>query len=155
MAALVTQADLEGRFGAMRVREVFCDDGGVVAGPRLAISLNVGSKLAVTELLKAWTYEQIELLVANDEAVKAWVCDLVLSDGMSGRPQWQGEGSPVENMRKTALDSLKALAAAEKRSAGEAMAGANPNARVGVVNARSPKPFIFAPSGSCRNPRGF
>lgn len=152
--ALVTQADLEGRFGAMRVREVFCDDGGGVAGPRLAVSLEVGSKQAAAELLRAWPAAQLQTLVDGDEAIKAAVCDLVLADGMSARPQWQGDGSPVESMRKVALDSLKSYAAAEKRSAAEAQAGTNPNARAGIVTTeRTPHTFVFAPSANLR-PRG-
>jgi hypothetical protein len=156
MAALVTQADLTARFGATRVREVFCDDGGGTVGPRLTTSLAVGSRDAEAELLKAWPSDQIQTLIDGDEAIKAAVCDLVLADGMSGRPQWQGDGSPAETLRKTALDKLKAYAAAEKRSAAEADAGTNPNARVGVVTSgRRTSDFVFAPSAGRPYPRGF
>jgi hypothetical protein len=156
MAALVTQADLTARFTATRVKEVFCDDGGGTIGPRLATSLAVGSRDAEAELLRAWPSDKIQTLVDGDEAIKAAVCDLVLADGMSGRPQWQGEGSPVESMRKTALDKLKAYAAAEKRSKAEAEAGANPNARVGIVTTGRPEStFVFAPNAASPRPRGF
>jgi hypothetical protein len=154
--ALVAQADLTARFGATRVREVFCDDGSGVVGPRLTTSLAVGSRQAEAELLKAWPSDQIQTLVDGDEAIKAAVCDLVLADGMSGRPQWQGEGSPVETLRKTAMESLRAYAAAEKRTAAEATAGANPNARVGLVTTGRPSTtFVFAPNAASPRPRGF
>lgn len=147
--ALVAQADLVARFGATRVKEVFCDDGGGTVGPRLTTSLAVGSKQAEAELLKAWPSDQIQTLVDGDAAIKAAVCDLVLADGMSARPQWQGEGSPVEGMRKLAIESLRAYAAAEKRTAAEETAGTNPNSRVGVVNVnRRCASFTFAPSAS-------
>lgn len=153
--ALVTQADLNARFGAAQVVRVFCDDGSGTAGPRLPVSLEVGSREAESVLLGAWSQEAIALLVANDEAVKAKVCDLVLADGHSGRPEWQGgPDAPGVQMRKQALEFFRDLAKAQKRSAGEAQAGANPHARGGLVTtARVPHSWTFAPSANNR-PRG-
>jgi hypothetical protein len=153
--ALVAESDLNTRFGADKVARVFCDDGSGTPGPRLPVSLEVGSREAESVLLGAWSKEAIALLVANDEAVKAKVCDLVLADGHSGRPEWQGgSDAPGVQMRKEAFDFLKELARAQKRSRGEEQAGANPHARGGLVTtARVPHSWTFAPSANNR-PRG-
>lgn len=153
--ALVTEAHMTARFGADKVARVFCDDGSGTAGPRLAVSLEVGSREAESVLLGAWSQEAIVLLVENDEAVRAKVCDLVMADGHSGRPEWQGGAdSPSVLMRKQALEFLKELAKAQKRSRAEEQAGANPHARGGLVTtARVPHSWTFAPSRDKR-PRG-
>lgn len=147
-APLVTQADLEARFPASVVRRAFCDDGSNTPGPRLTTALDEGSRQAEQILLKAWSLEQIALLVANDSAAKGAVCRLVLWQGIEGKPEWSGENAPYASIRKDARQTLNDLVEAKLRSPGEAQAGANTN-HLPRISAPEPN-LVFTPSR--RNP---
>lgn len=146
----VSQSDLEAVFGARMVRQVFVDDGSTTPGPRLTMACSVASRQADALLLAAWGADAIVELVDNDDAIKSSICKLALAEGMEGRPEWSTSGSEdsqSEKLRKAARQTLKDLASAQLRSAGEAEAGQNPHLSVGRVStARSPHEFVFAPS---------
>jgi hypothetical protein len=150
----IVQADLEQRFRPDVVKRVFSDDGGGVAGPRLDQSARAASRQADAVLLKAWTVDQVPLLVAEDEAVWSAVCELAMAHGTEGKPEWSGDGAPFEDLRRRALEMLEMLAKAQLRSRGEAVAGANPNVKGSVSSVESPA-FMFAPSRGRPKPGGF
>lgn len=161
MAAVVyvDQTDLENQFGARMVAQVFCDDGSGTPGPRLTRSCSVASRQADAYLLKAWPQDEIATLVENDDAVLSSICKLAMAEGFESRPEWNpaaNEDGPAEKWRKSARTTLKDLAEARTRSAGEADAGTNPHVRVGLVNTVStPHDFIFAPTRNRPKPGGF
>lgn len=148
--------DLVERFGPNLVRQVFCDNGSGTPGPRLFRSLKSGRRIADSVLLAAWSQEQIETLVAEDDAVRGSALDLVLSEGMAGKLEWDVEGGARDRLRKAALENLRMLVKGEQRSTAEKTAGANPHIRAGRVNTqRTPHTFIFAPSRAKPRPGGF
>lgn len=150
----VTYSDLVARFGAELPRQVFCDDGSGTPGPRLTTSLRSGRRLADTVLLKAWTREQIEVLVAEDDAIRGAILDIVISDGMLGRLQWESETGMRVTLRKQGIDTLKMLVSSELESVGSEVAGKRMNTE-GVRVGRVPASFSMAPSKSRPTRGGF
>lgn len=152
----LTLADLEAKFGPSIVRQVFCDDGSGEPGPRLTSALRSGRRIGDAVLLTAWTLDQINELVANDDAVRSAMLSLALSEGMEGRIEWDSDGGQRERLRKSALETLKLLAKAEERSVAETTAGRNPHSSIGRVNTRTtPNTFVFAPTRSQPRRGGF
>lgn len=145
----ITLEDLEGRFGSRQVLRVFADDGRPSAGPRLGRSITGASRQADAILLGAFSLDQIATLVTEDQAVLDAVCDIAMAEGMKARFEWAGDSTPYTTLASEAKKVLKEVASARLRSAGETVAGANPNARAGLVSTeRSPHTFIVAPSRS-------
>lgn len=153
----IALSDLEGRFAANLVRGVFCDNGSGQPGPRLQRSISSGRRIADALLLKAWSETQIETLIAEDEAIRGAVLDLILSEGMAGRMEWDVPGGPRSSLRKNGMETLKLLAEAELRSIAENHgAGTNPHTRrASVRTERNPHTFIFAPSKAQPRRGGF
>lgn len=154
--AAITQEDIEERYPPQFVWQVFSDDGAAEPGPRLAVACAVATRQAESVLLKAWPAEQIPLLIAEDEAVKSSVCDLAMFEGIKGKPQWSGQGSPYAGLRVDAMKMLEALAQAQLRTIAEGKGGVatNPNRKGNVASPDSPQ-FMFAPSRSRPRPGGY
>lgn len=151
----ITQADIEARFPTSHVGAVWSNDGsGTPDATRLAKSCSVASRQGDSELMKAWTPDQIPTLVAEDDAVKDALCDLAMAHGVKGKPEWSGEGAPYAGLRKAALEMLAKLASAQLRSRAEPLAGANPNRRGRITSADSPQ-FVFAPNAARPRPGGY
>ena len=150
---LVTQADLETRFPPAIVKAIFCDDRTGLAGPRLALALNEGSRQAEAILMTAFTLAQIATLVSEDEAVKGAICRLVVSMGVEGKPEWSGDGAPYTALKKDARTTLGDVAKARLRSRGEPVAGAN-TTHLPTVSHAEPT-FQFAPTRNRQNPGGY
>jgi len=150
----ITYSDLVDRFGSEMCRQVFCDDGSGTPGPRLTASLRSGRRLADTVLLKAWTREQIEVLVAEDDAVRGAILDIAMSEGMMGRLQWESDTGARVTLRKQGIESLKLLVSGELESAASETAGPR-IAKEAVRVARVPVAFSMAPSKARPNRGGF
>ena len=107
---LVSQATLELYFRPRNVKEVFTDDGGQVAGPRLAAALQVGSDQASAKLSKvpAWQEEEAQQeLVDGDTSLQFAVCQLVMAVGHEGKPEWSAEDRDVSSrLRKQAFEAI-------------------------------------------------
>jgi hypothetical protein len=143
-AMTLTQSDMELRFGADYVRQVFGDDGSGRAGARLAPSLLVARRTADAILMTAWAADTIEKILDEDDAVRAAVLDLAMSEGMAGRPTWDFTDGPRSSLRKAGIESLKLLADGERRSISETVsAGTNPHTRKAKVNTVE---RVFAPT---------
>lgn len=143
----ITLADLEGQFNARQVQSVFSDDGSGKPGARLQTAISVARRLADGVMLAAWSEAQIVTLVAEDDAIRSAVLDLVMSEGMKGRLEWDTEGGPRDRLRKAGLENLKLLAQAQLRSVGESKAGVNPHVKAASARTeRNPHTFVFAPS---------
>jgi hypothetical protein len=150
----ITQDDLEAVFPATTVRQVFCDNGSAVAGRRLQTAISTARRELDAVLLKGWpTLDAIALLVAEDDSIKTLACRLVMAEGVEGKAEWSGEGAPFQHLRARTLATLELLAAGQKRSAGETVAGKNRNAR-GAVSPCSPV-TMFAPTRDKPIRRGF
>lgn len=147
--ARITQADLEANFPPNHVRAVFCDDGKKnVPGPRLAAACTRASRRAESILLRAWTSEQIDVLFAEDEAIKAETCRLAMAYGVEGKVEWTGQGAPYQGLEQAALKALKDLADAEQRSRAEREgAGQNPRVTGNISPTQCPQ-FMFASTKS-------
>ena len=156
-AVELTQADMEARFTARRVKDTFCDNGSNTVGPRLAPALSAGRRIADAILMAAWTPAQIEVLMDEDDAVRNAALDLAMSEGMVGRMEWEVAGGPRETLRKSAIETLKMLAQGQLRSIGEANgAGVNPHLkRASVHTERVPHTFVFASSKALPTRGGF
>lgn len=153
----ISLGDLNDRFTAKYVTQVFCDNGSNQPGSRVYPAISAARRIADAILLKAWTAAQIEILVAEDDAIRAAILDIALSEGMAGRPQWDTPDGPRYRMKKSAIENLSLLAQGHLRSVGEAAgAGRNPHTRSGRVNTeRTPHTFVFAPSRSKPTRGGF
>ena len=157
MTALVTQANIEDRYDATQVRDAFCDDGSGTPGTSLVTAIATASKLASMILAKGgWGADEIVLLVAGDEAINAWVCDLAMYEGTKRKLAWlNDQGFPIlTQVRKDALAGLEDVAAARKRPESEATAGANKTYR-DRMNVVSTPQFMFAPSKAYPKPGGY
>lgn len=153
----LSQSDMEQRFTARRVKDTFCDNGSNVVGPRLFTAISSARRMADAILMAAWTPAQIEVLMAEDDAVRAATLDLAMSEGMVGRLEWEVAGGPRETLRKGAIETLKMLAQAELRSIAENHgAGTNPHLRRASVHTeRTPHTYVFAPSQAKPTRGGF
>jgi hypothetical protein len=157
----ISHADLEARFSALQVKRVFCDNGSnTVNGSRIASAISTARRIADAILLTAWNQQQIETIVAEDDAVRSAILDIALSEGMVGRLEWDSDNGPREKLKKQAVDTLKLLAQCQLRSIAETRgAGENPHGRMGAVrNDRSAargKDFVFAPSKNNPSRGGF
>lgn len=153
--AYIDQAVLEAEFGQEQVRALFCDDGsGTPNATRLERCCRIASREADTELLKGWGLEAIATLVFEDDAAKTAVCKLAMAAGALGKPEWMGPNSPYAGFRDEAFKTLNAIAKANKRSAGESKAGANPHLRGATAAPQSPQ-FMFAPTRGRPRPGGY
>jgi hypothetical protein len=154
--ALITQEDLEERFPPQFVAQVFSDDGSLEPGDRLAVACAVATRIGQAVLLKGWPdASHHEALVADDEAVKSALCEIAMFEGMKGKPQWSGQGSPYFTLRKDALAVLELLVQGQLRSVAEkGTAGANPNRRGNITSPDCPQ-FVFAPSNRRPRPGGY
>lgn len=143
-------SDLEEQFDPGLVRQVFCDDGSGVPGPRLFTSCSVARAFADAVLLKAWTLEEIETLILEDPAIKSGVLDLVLAQGMKGRLMWDTKDGPRETFFKSGMNTLNLVVDGQLRSRAESRGVTkNPHVSMGRVNTqRTPHEFVFAPSRS-------
>lgn len=153
----ITQADLEARHKPKEVRSAACDDGSGTPGAPLGTALATASRRAQLILGRAWPAQaQFEALVEADEAIKGAICDMAMYELTKRVKAWIGQdGKPLlAQVNKDAEALLNSLADAQLRSAGEAVAGANPmhNPRVNVPE--EPQ-FVFAPSMSNRTPGGY
>jgi hypothetical protein len=141
--ARIDQSDLESLFPPQHVGSVFCDDRSGRPGPRLANACLVASRRAESLLLRAWSLAQIDVLYAEDEAVKMFTAQLAMAYGVAGRPEWSGQGSPYATLEQSALKALKDLADAEVRSRAETQ-GAGQNPRVsGSMTSPSQPQYVF------------
>jgi hypothetical protein len=125
----ITQADIELKHKPQEVRGASCDDGSGVAGPRLAAAIAAACRRGQLILGRAWpTQAQIELLVANDEAVKGALVDMAFYELVKGIKSWIGPDGKClfAGPNKDAEALLNGVADAELRSNGEATAGVNP-----------------------------
>lgn len=153
----ITQADIEARHKPREVRGAACDDGSGTPGPALATALATASRRAQLILGRAWpTQEQVELLVAGDDAVKGALCDMAMYELTKRVQAWIGQdGKPLlAQINKDAEALLNALADAQLRSNGETTAGANPRHDVRVNSPDEPQ-FVFAPSMRNPSPGGY
>jgi hypothetical protein len=141
--ARIDQSDLESFFPAEHVKGVFSDGRTNSPSPRLANLCLVASRRAESLLLRAWSLAQIDVLFAEDEAVKMFTCQLAMSYGVAGRPEWSGPNSPYATLEQSALKALKDLADAEVRSRAETQ-GAGQNPRVsGSMTSPSQPQYVF------------
>lgn len=154
--ALERRAAIEERITAQRLVQMFDDDGdGLVAGGDLA---KLDGTLAdaddiVTGILlnKGFTLEQLEILKADRQVVRAWA-NIAAQLAGERKTEWlneRGEG-PFQAFGERARAELKALARGDIRSVMEPEAGTN--ASVTVV---APLPdFQFAPDPRIPGDRG-
>lgn len=142
--ARIDQSDLEALFPPQHVGSVFCDDRSGKPGPRLANTCLVASRMAESILLRAWSLAQIDVLFAEDEAVKMFTARLAMAVGVAGRPEWSGPGAPYAGLETASLKALKDLADAEVRSRAETQgAGANPRTTGSMTSPSQPQ-YVFS-----------
>lgn len=152
---MITQADLESWFTPNLVKRVFSDDGSGQPGVRLQTALSIASDEAKGHMMLAWPDPlSVEKLVDEDQSIRHAVGKLAMAVGMESKPEWYQPGGGVgQAWRKEAVDVLKAVAQANRRSVGEQKAGTN---KVYEQRVTAPTPnFIFAPSGGKAAGGGF
>lgn len=138
--------DLYRSYNPETVRSIFCDNGSGRPGPRLEESLAIARRMGDAQLLKAWTLAQIETLVVEDVAIRALMCRLTIAVGGQAKIEWAGDPSqnPFALLEKNTISALGSIALGQTRSAGESVAGANPNIS-GSTTTTCPK-RMFAPT---------
>jgi hypothetical protein len=155
MVAFGTRLELEQRFGAQRLVQLFDDDGdGVVAGTDLAtldtIMAEADDIVAGLLLNKGFTEEQLELLKTDKQIIRAWAGIAAQLAG-ERKPEWlSDEGlGPYDAFGQRGRAELKSLAAGTTRSIKESVAGIN-TAISGDVQRGV---FVFAPDPNDPNDR--
>lgn len=145
--ARIDQGDLEKFFPPKHVRAVFSDDGSGNPGSRLALACSVASRRAEGILMRAWPAEaSIDALFEEDEAILYATCGLAMALGVTGRPEWSGQGAPYAGLEKTCLTALRELADAQTRSRAEQNgAGGNPTLKNRIEAPAEPQ-YVFAAS---------
>jgi hypothetical protein len=140
----IGQEDLETRFSALRVLDVFSNDGKNI-GTGLSISCKVASRKVESILGSGWGFDQIKTLVQEDEAIWALVCDLAMADGIkTNRPEWNNvDNPPYGKIDKEAKDLLQQYADGILDTRAQDKAGANPNQRAGKTRTFK---TLFAPN---------
>lgn len=151
----ITQSDLEQFYPSRTVRQIFCEDGSGTPGAQLAIACEAASRGVDAILLSEWTAESIEVLVREDSNVRRQCCRLAMAQGIEGKTEWIGEGSPFAGLEEKATKALKDLAASRSKSRGESLAGQNAGATGYSAPARAEPTYMFAPTRSNPRPRGF
>jgi hypothetical protein len=133
----ITQDDMETRFGARRVLDVFSDDGKNIT-QRLTQACRVASRKVESILGAGWPIEKIAILILEDDAIRALACDLAMADGIStGRPEWNAtDNPPYAKIDKEARALLAGYGNGNLDTRGEAKAGQNPHKRAGLVMKR-------------------
>lgn len=152
MATFVVLADLEGRFGAARVRQYLDDDGDGTPDPDVvAVVLDDANADVTSRLLrKGHTAAELNLLAA-DSWLKRRATEIAIAYASERRPEWlnqMGEG-PYETLRKRARADLKEWQANEARIPTETDIA--PRHNVAGDLGRGPG-FVFAESDD--NPKG-
>ena len=146
--ALISQADLEKRFGPQTIATYLDDDGNDVAeADRVTEVLEEASDIAAGILLGSFSTAQITLLAANDYAVRGAVADIAADLMARRRPELlTSDGTtPYTAIRRTAELVLERHAKLEGRFVGEAVAaGSNQNIR--AQPNRVPYPAVFVSS---------
>lgn len=152
VTALIARADLNARFGAATVTR-FADDIGddSASDDNLDVVLEEATSIALGYLRRAWTTDQVSLLVTNDPAVKGALCDIAMGVLSRRRPEFIGPDgkSLYAAVQKAGEDRLDKMAKAELRPAGETTAGANPIVR--TTTNRDTTIFTF--QGTKANPK--
>jgi hypothetical protein len=147
--------DLYRVYNPETVRSIFCDDGSGRPSNRLEEAIAIARRLGDAQLLKAWNLAQIETLIVEDAAIRALMCRLIIAEGGQGKLEWSGDPTqnPFDLLEKKVLAQLGAIALGQLRSAGESVAGANPNI-AGDVSTTCPK-RMFAPTREQPRRRGY
>lgn len=149
---LVTLADVQAVFPPDVVGAVFSDDGTGIAGPRFETARRIASRLGEAILRKAWPgAPQLTALVAEDEAVKAMFCHLVMAEGVSVKPEWSGPEAPFAHLRKQAIQMFERYAQGQARPLAETADGVGKNPNVGSSLTVATPERLFVPNA--RNPR--
>lgn len=156
---LVTQAQVERRFGAKTVRD-FADDTGdaTTVASIVAECCEEASGRALEAMRPGWSTEQIAAMCTGsepDKAVIGSVCDIAMGILTRRRVAFIGEESArlYGGIEKDAEKRLVERAKGNLRPSGETAPGAGANAtRIGVSTNRDEKALLF--QGNRSNPRG-
>jgi len=157
LAAYVTQSDVESYYSPTQVRRAFSDDGSAtIDSTKFSKAVARASAVADSILAKSWPDETARASLCADEEIVGCICTLVMHYGTSRRPEFQRpDGTSIyATAAKEAKSDLELIAAAKKRPATEADAGANPNA-VGRTNKPLASNFQFTPTRSKPYPGGY
>lgn len=140
----INQDDLELRFGARRILDVFSNDGRTI-GPNLVVSCKVASRKIESLLSTGWSYDKIQTIIQDDEAIWALACDLAMADGIAtNRPEWNAvENPPYAKLDKQARELLASYGSGDLDTRATEKVGENPHTRVGKVRTRK---ILFAPT---------
>jgi hypothetical protein len=147
MPPLITYADLEEVMGGPIALAQFCaDDGSSVASTTIMDRIiQRASDEAGGLLLPAWSLDQIQKLVEDDEAVKGHIKDLAA--GYAGRRKTafmdQNTGRfPFDALLESGMKGLRMIAQRDKRAAGEEKR-AGVNRTIGARTRILPRPKVF------------
>jgi hypothetical protein len=149
----VAASDVEKRYGAVNVAQLFDDGGdGEADTDPLTFAIEEASGEADAFLLSAFPKVSIAQL-SEDPRFRGAVCDLVMAIGGERRHEWMRvDGTyPHGDKRKRAKEMLKMLGQGLERLGAEETYGENP-VRTGRTNVTLPAVHVFAISAS--NPRG-
>ena len=125
-SSLVTQAQLEIRFGVQTVARYCDDDGDDIADASVVEQiLQAGSDEAKGIMLAAWSGAQIEIIADKDAAVREHVLAICADLMAMRRAEFldANGNTPYSGIRDRAEKRLKEIAKAERRSIGEESAG--------------------------------
>jgi len=156
--ALVAIADLENRWGAVKVRQFLDDDGDGVADATPTAQVIADTEATVRGVLYQKGYSA-ELITAieNDAQLRRLAAEVAMGFAGERRPEWlnaEGNG-PFEAFRKRALERLRLIAVGELRVAAEATVGQQRTGLTAEVDTRDPT-FLVAESATNRvGPGGF
>lgn len=153
MAALISQADVEKRIGALAFARLCDDDGdGAADAPVVEELLEEASKIAEGILLRSFSRATIAKLAADDIALRGAICDVAIGLAGRRRPELLGpNGNAYTEMRKDGERVLFNMTKAEQRIAAEETDGANGTIG-GAISVHLPARHVFARSRT--NPRG-
>ncbi len=156
---LITQGQLETRMGGPSYLVKLTDDNGDGTADAGIVTeiLTEASQLAVGCLWNGFpTQELVKTLVDNDLSAKGAICDIACGLAGQRRPELaDGQGKLLfAGRRKQGEDTLRGIAQAKLRSAGEQVAGRNDLLHARRSRNVANEPFIFAKSGSDPNDRG-
>jgi hypothetical protein len=155
VAPLITQADLELRFGAGTVRRFADDDGvGGTVADVVAGACVEATAIGLGILRRAFTSEAVATLASEDPSVSGALCDVAIALLARRRPEFLGpDGRTLySSTRAEAERVLGRIADRDVRPDGERVAG--PNRTVGTRTNRTAADLQFQASSVYPKGRG-
>lgn len=155
VSALVTQAELENRFGAATVRRFADDDGvGGTIATIVAAACVEATAIGLGILRPAYTSEQVTILATEDPSVLGAFADIAIALLARRRPEFLGPSGDTlySPSRREAEKLLARMATREVRPDGERVAGSNRT--VGTNTNRTVRDLQFQASSAYPKGRG-